>query len=309
VSRRPQAQTLRQRPQTAIDVAIGTIVLGFFRLVRLFDRKRTANVLAWITRHVGPHLHEHRIGRANLVAAFPEKSAAEIDAILTGVWDNLGRVVAEFPHLDRIPFDKPEQPNSGDVSYDKALFRELEKIHKSAKPTIFFAAHLANWEIPALVPPLLGLDSYVLYRRPNIKVISEALLRLRAGCMGTLVPTGFGAPLRLAEAMQAGGYVGMLIDQHHDRGVDVTFFGSKCKANPLLAHLARRFDCEIRGLRVVRLADGNTFWGQMSEPITPVRDASGAIDVAGTTQAVTTVIEQWVREHPEQWLWLHRRWR
>jgi KDO2-lipid IV(A) lauroyltransferase len=76
-----------------------------------------------------------------------------------------------------------------------------------------------------------------------------------------------------------------------------------------LAQLARHFDCPIHGSRVVRLADRNKFWGEITDPITPVRDAEGKIDIAGTTQAIADVVESWVREHPDQWLWQHRRWR
>jgi KDO2-lipid IV(A) lauroyltransferase len=62
-------------------------------------------------------------------------------------------------------------------------------------------------------------------------------------------------------------------------------------------------------MRVVRLPDGNSFWGEVTNAIEPPRDTDGRIDIAGTMQAITSVIEGWVREHPEQWLWLHRRWR
>jgi KDO2-lipid IV(A) lauroyltransferase len=59
----------------------------------------------------------------------------------------------------------------------------------------------------------------------------------------------------------------------------------------------------------VRLPDGNHFRAELTEEIAPVRDADGKIDIQATTQAIATVVEGWVREHPEQWLWLHRRWR
>ncbi len=89
----------------------------------------------------------------------------------------------------------------------------------------------------------------------------------------------------------------------------MTFFGRPCLANPLIAMLARQTGAPIHGLRVVRNPDGNSFWGEISDEVKPVRDAEGNFDVAGTMQAVTSVIEGWVREYPEQWLWLHRRWR
>src|SRR5262249_41188873 len=82
-----------------------------------------------------------------------------------------------------------------------------------------------------------------------------------------------------------------------------------CKANPFIARLARHAECPIHGVRVVRLADPHRFRGELTQPIAPARDAQGRIDVQGTMQAITSGIEGWVREHPEQWLWLHRRWR
>ena len=127
--------------------------------------------------------------------------------------------------------------------------------------------------------------------------------------MGTLVPSGFGAPLRLANTLQRGGHVAMLVDQHDSKGVDVTFFGRTCKVSPLIGQLAHHTECMIRGVRIVRLPDGNHFWGEVTEPLDLPRDAKGLVDVQQTMQKITTVIEGWVREHPEQWLWLHRRWR
>jgi KDO2-lipid IV(A) lauroyltransferase len=252
----------------------------------------------------------HSVGRGNLRAAFPAKSAAEIETILSGVWDGLGRVAAEFAHLDRIKIDNPEHPGVADVTYDRAALAELEEVRNGAKPTIFFAAHIGNWEIPALIPPLVGLDCYVLYRPPNIGPVNQAILGLRSSCMATLVATELDAPLRLANALKAGAHIGMLVDQHLTTGVDVMFFGRKCKANPLVAQLARRFECPIRGIRAVRQRhDRNTFVADVTAPLDFPRDAGGKIDVQATMQAVTSIVEGWVREFPEQWLWLHRRWR
>jgi KDO2-lipid IV(A) lauroyltransferase len=100
----------------------------------------------------------------------------------------------------------------------------------------------------------------------------------------------------------------MLVDQYLTNGVEVTFFGRKTKANPMMARLLRQVECPIHGVRVIRLP-GHRFRAELSEEVPPVRDAAGKIDVQGTMQAITTVIEGWIREYPDQWLWLHRRWR
>ena len=279
------------------------------RALRLTNRKRMSNVVGRLMGAVGPWLPEHKIGRENLVAAFPEKSPEEIETILRGVWQNLGRVGAEFAHLDRMKVLDFERGGEADVTYDRIAFERFLAIRDSGKPTLVFSAHLANWEVPALAPAYYNVRSNLLYRRPNIGSIADAVVAMRAGCMGNLIPSGLDAPVRLLHALERGEHVGMLVDQHMVKGVDVVFFGRWAKANPLIAQLARHSGAAIRGVRVVRQADGNSFWGELTDEIAPARDAEGKVDIQGTMQIITNIVEGWIREHPEQWLWLHRRWR
>jgi KDO2-lipid IV(A) lauroyltransferase len=300
------------RFKVLLNAAIGASAIGVLHAVKRMDRKRSANFAGAMMRTAGPFLKEHRLGRDNLRAAFPEKSDAEIEKILAGVWDNLGRVAAEFSHLDEFRIEGAD-PSSSSTPYTVRLSPEtLERsarLRKDGRPGIGFASHLANWEISALAVKLHSAKSAVLYRRPNIATIGDVVTRLREPLMGELVRTGLDAPVKLARLLQSGVHVGMLVDQHYAKGVEVTFFGRPCLANPLIAVLARQTECPIHGMRVVRLPDGNSFWGEMTDAIEPPRGADGRIDINGTMQAITSVIEGWVREHPEQWLWLHRRWR
>jgi KDO2-lipid IV(A) lauroyltransferase len=288
------------------NVAAGRAATVLLAISHRCDRVWISNVGGAIMRTIGPWLPEHRIGRANLRAAFPDKSDAEIEEILRGVWDNLGRVGAEIAHLDHIC--------SGDrykrtyIDYGPDNIERFLHVKDDGKPAVIFAAHLANWELPAVIAASDGLDSVVLYRRPNLGAIADAVIALRRGLMGEMVASSMSAPVALARALEQGKHVAMLVDQHYGRGIDVTFFGRPCKVNPLIAMLAREIECPIHGTRVIRIP-GNRFAGEISPEVPPVRDAEGRIDIAGTMQAITSVVESWVREHPEQWLWLHRRWR
>jgi KDO2-lipid IV(A) lauroyltransferase len=290
----------------AFNHAAGTVLVVLLRAIRHFDRRRASDAFARVTRTVGPWLPEHRLGRANLKAAFPEKSSEDIERILIGVWDNLGRVAAEFAHVDRLLVGDPL--NLPDLKYDAASIERFVRLRDDGKPALVFAAHLANWELPAIMAAAFGLDALVLYRRPNIGAVADAVIALRQGSMGTLVPTDLYAPMRLGRALEDNRHVAMLVDQHYGKGVDVTFFGRRCKANPLIAALARHVECPIHGTRIIRLP-GGAFRAETTEEIAPARDAEGRVDIAGTMQVITDVVEGWVREHPEQWLWLHRRWR
>jgi len=298
-----------RRLKSWTDAAIGAVTVAALKLLRRMNRRRMANFFGRLMRIVGPWLPEHKVGRANLAAAFPDKSPQEIETILAGVWENLGRVGAEFAHLDRMRVLDFERGGDADVVYDRISYERFLQIRDSGKPTLVFGAHLANWEVPAIAPTTYKVRSNLLYRRPNIGAISDAVIAMRAGCMGNLIPTALDAPIRLANALERGEHVGMLVDQHFGKGVDVMFFGRWAKANPLIAQLARHTECAIRGVRVVRRPDGNSFWGELTDEIAPARDAEGRIDIQGTMQVITGIVEAWVREHPEQWLWLHRRWR
>jgi Kdo2-lipid IVA lauroyltransferase/acyltransferase len=291
------------------NAVVGAFAVGALKFLRLIDADRLAGIAGWVMRRIGPLLPENEVGRANLAAAFPEKSTKEIDAILRGVWDNLGRVSALFAHLDRIwdyDFDHPERSKRYEIG--PATRERLARLAGDGKPALIFAAHLANWELPAICAASYGIDTTALYRRPNIPAIDRWLHNTRSASMGTLIAAGPSAPTKIVRALERGSHVGILVDQYYLRGVEINFFGRRTMANPLLARLARHFDCPIHGVRFIRLPD-NRFRGELTEEIKPMRDAHGAIDVAGTTQIINTIIEGWIREHPEQWLWLHRRWR
>src|SRR5580692_9109078 len=299
---------IRDATRSVVDGMVGATTIVLLRTARYFDPVKTANFLGRVTRLIGPVTREQKIGRANLTAAFPEKSPEEIERILAGVWDNLGRVGAEFAHLDHIWEHDPAHPKDGRIEIEPRTHELFAQLRLDGKPALIFASHLGNWELPALAAVAHGLDAAILYRRPNSASANRVIEDMRKVKMGTLIPAGRDAPLRLAEALQNGQHVAMLVDQYLTGGVEVTFFGRKTRANPMLARLLRQVECPIHGVRIIRLPD-HRFRAELSEEVKPVRDASGQIDIQGTMQAVTSVVEGWIREYPDQWLWLHRRWR
>ena len=295
-------------PNAIRDAVLGPLAVGMLKLIRLTDPHRMSDFAGGLMRWVGPWFREHKLGRANLKAAFPEKSDEEIEKILAGVWDNLGRVVIEFAHLDRIWDHDPDKPGTGHIEFSQASLERFIRLRDDGKPALLFAAHLANWEMPALPGAAHGLPTALMYRAPNIGAVSDMVLATRGVNMGRLIKTGLDGAIKASEALTEGLHVGMLVDQYYVRGVPVTFFGRTTNANPLIARLVRQVECPIHGVRVVRLPN-HRFYAEMTEEIQPVRGADGKIDIAGTMQAITSVVEGWIREHPEQWLWLHRRWR
>src|SRR4030088_510292 len=290
------------------DAAVGALTVAMLRTTRYFDPIKTADLFGRVARLIGPVMREQKIGRANQTAAFPEKSPEEIEIILAGVWDNLGRIGAEFAHLDHIWEHDPAHPEDSRIEIEPRTHELFAQLRLDGKPAPIFASHLGNWELPALAAVAHGLDAAILYRRPNIASADRVIQDIRAVKMGTLIPAGRDAPLKLAEALQNGQHVAMLVDQYLTNGVEVTFFGRKTRPNPMLAGVPEEVQYPLRGVRILRLP-GHRFRPELSEEVQPVRDAAGQIDIQGTMQAITSVIEGWIREYPDQWLWLHRRWR
>jgi KDO2-lipid IV(A) lauroyltransferase len=283
------------------------LVKALFAFARLLGPERSSDLGGWIARVLGPLVPAHRTALANLRAIYPEKSDAQIRAIAAGAWANLGRTGAEYAHLGTLIDYDPENP---DGCRTQVLGVEhFIALRDDAKPGLIFSAHLGNWELPAICAARFGLEATAVFRPPNDPGVARIVHEVRSGTMGGLAASaGQGAAFAMTGVIERGGHLGQLIDQHFTRGVPVDFMGKAAYANPLLAKLARHYDCPVHGVRVIRLSH-HRFRLELTPPLDLPRDADGLIDVEGAVQAMQNVVEGWVREYPEQWLWMHRRWR
>jgi Kdo2-lipid IVA lauroyltransferase/acyltransferase len=277
-----------------------------FGLARRLGPDRAADAGAALARRVGRLLPAHRTALANIRAAYPKMPESEVKRIALGAWDNLGRTGAEYAHLGELFDYDPERAAPGRVEVDG--IDHFLALRDDGRPGLIFSAHLANWELPAICAARFGLDATAVFRAPNDPAVARVVHEARSGTMGGLEAARQGAAFAMQGVLERGGHLGMLIDQHFTRGVRVSFMGRPALVNPILAKFARRFECPVHGVRVIRLP-GHRFRLQLTPALDLPRDAGGEIDVRGAMQAMTTVVEGWVREFPEQWLWMHRRWR
>lgn len=291
-----------------VETVGGHAAVWLLRALRPLDRNATRTVAGFAARMIGRTLRGQRTARENLTMAFPEKSRAEIDRILAGMWDNVGRTLVEYAWLDRLWDYDPAVPNRGRIEMDAATAERLAAIGRSRAPDFVFAAHLANWELPALCGPAFGRDCAIPVRVPRIAPLAAEIGRIRARSIHTIVEADATAMRRFHDAIRRGELVCGLTDQYFARGVPVTMFGRPTRAHPMMAQFARMREGALYGIRAIRLP-GDRFRIEVTERLDLPRDPEGRIDVAATTQLMATITERWVREHPEQWLWLHRRWR
>jgi KDO2-lipid IV(A) lauroyltransferase len=272
-----------------------------FRLFKALPLDAASALGGFIARSIGPRLGVTRRARRNLRRALPELGAAAETRILRQMWDNLGRVVAEYPHLTRIPVFTAESPVAG------IGLRHIVEAEATAKPILLVSAHFGNWEIGGLAAVRHGLRLLQLYRAANNKVVDGLMRDIRHEMGAETTPKGLQGARRVMAALKDGRTVVLLADQKMNDGIAVPFFGRDAMTAPAVAELALRFDAKLVMARVHRLK-GASFRLIIDPPMPLARTGDRHADVLSLMTAINKRIEDWIREDPGQWFWVHRRW-
>lgn len=265
------------------------ILYGFFWILPLTAASATGG---WLMRKIGTRLAASRKALANIKKIYPDKSPEEYQEILAGMWDNLGRVFAEYPHLKKI--SSRLQVEGEDI---------LKQIAKDHDTAVFFTTHAANWEITPVLMGKCGLDVAGVYRKPN-NPWAERLLSFarKRGSKPYMIPKGKSGTRDIVRMMKSGRFIGMLVDQKYNEGLLVDFLGHPAKTSPAYIQLCQKFDCPLIPVQIIR-EQGSYFRAVISKPVDTKEKSEE--EVLNITHAI---MKGWIDEAPAQWLWLHRRW-
>ena len=251
-------------------------------------------------RLIGPFLGISKRAHDNIKRSLPGLSEREIAHIIRGMWDNLGRVAAEYPHLRSIRVFEPGGP------VETHGFEHMDGAVATGRRMIIFSGHLANWEIGMLAAVQYGISVAQIYRAANNPRVDRMITRYR-GDAGKLIPKGAVAARRAIATLRRGAHLTMLADQKMNDGIPVPFFGRPAMTAPALAALALRYDCDVLPARVERLRGAHfrlTVFPRLPLP----RTGDAHADTAALMGQVNATLETWIRDRPEQWFWVHRRW-
>ncbi len=274
-------------------------------VMRALGPVRASNLGGAICRTIGPLLPVSRVAHANLRLAMPELDRAARRRIVRGVWDNLGSTIGEFPHIAGLRKDTPSGPGWEMVGEDI-----LRAQAEHGGPAIFVSGHIGNWE---MLPPAVahyGMRFSSMYRAAANPLVDAMVRDLRNQAMGTEIPLfakgARGARSALAHVAK-GGYLGLLVDQKMNDGVEARFFGQPAMTAPALAAIALRYRAPVIPGHVERIGPAR-FRLICETPMELPDTGDRHRDQALLTQAMNDILEGWIRDRPESWLWLHRRW-
>ncbi len=273
---------------------------GFIGLMRLIGLEAASNFGGWVLKTLGPKTGTHRTVIRNLRIAFPDMDPEERQRLAVAQWEQTGRTFAETAVMDRLT------PASGRI--DVVGAERLEAVRVSGQPVVFVSGHLANIETMAAVLVASGVPVQVTYRAANNPYVDRQIVAARARYgVKLFAPKGGDGARELLAGMARGESVALMNDQKFSEGPEVLFFGQPVNAAPGPSRLALRFGTVIQPMSVVRLP-GVRFRVTAHEPIELAQTGDRQADIKAGVQAITTFIEERVREHPVDWFWVHKRW-
>lgn len=289
---------LSQKLRYGAEAAVFFVFMAMFRVIGL----EAATALGgFIGRNIFALLPPDRVARKNLLLAFPEKSDAERDAIRRTMWDNLGRVVAEYPHLDKF------SPFGDDPRISLTVLTPDPPESYKGQALMFLSGHFANWEMLPILGEQYGLQGAAVVRPPNNPSIADWIARQRAINGPTELLAKHSAARRMLRQLRSGKALYMLIDQKLREGIAVSFFGQDAMTAPAPAAIALKL-----GTRILMASNRRTEGARFHVTVMdgPDFQPSGdeTRDIRDLTAILTARIEEMVRADPGQWLWIHNRW-
>jgi KDO2-lipid IV(A) lauroyltransferase len=272
----------------------------FFWLMRKLRLERALQLSALIFGATGSHSDKAEKARENLAIAFPDSSREWRKRTARQIFRHLGYSAAELIKLERIWEER-------DQRIEFVLEPEARKHMESKRTTIFVTAHVGAWQVASLVTRKFGFDISAIYAPESNPVINELMQGLRQSFGESLIPANAG-PRPLMQALKEGRSIIMAMDTRPETGKLIPFFGKDALTNTSAAGLALRTGSALVVARAERLP-GARYRITVYDPLTsPIPDAPVKQQAVAMTEIVHGYFEEWIREYPEQWVCLKRRW-
>lgn len=266
--------------------------------------KSASDFAAFLAIKIGKRHSVNKLAKENIAKALPNLNQEEIEEAIDGMWQNLGRIVGEYTYISQL---NPSELSAKYIIFDKETLQNIAQIKALPKKGgLIFSAHIGNWEIGPKAFIDKGFEVETVYRPLNNPYVEEMTAKIR----GTkLIAKSSKGGREIIEAIKSGKYVIILADQKVSEGEPVRFFHDDAITATSLARIALRYKVPLIPARSIRIGNQFKFELKVEKPLE--FEASGNLqkDVLDLTRAINRKLENWIKQYPEQWFWVHNRWK
>ncbi len=281
---------------------------GFIMLtvagIKLFDLEKNVRFYTWLCRRYGEKLLKNaRIARQNMKKTFPEKSEAEIQKLMDDMWECLIRVPIEY--------NRPDLFLKGEGS-DRIQVEGIENLHammNDDKPGIIVTGHYGNWQMITFVAQALGYPIYQLYRPSNNIYFDRHERRCQEVATAGVLTKGKKGAKDMIDLLKRKQHILLLMDQRFGSGPKIPFLGRPATTATGPIRLALKNDAVILPAKSERIGNSTHFKVTYYPPLKYETTGDVNKDAETIMGRVNDILSGWIREKPEQWMWIHNRWK
>ncbi len=278
------------------------LVLFGLMVFRIFPVNFIGNIAGKIAIFVGKKLKVQKLAYNNLSLAFPHKNNSEKQQILTKMWFNLGKIIAEFVHIGGMSGQKLAQF----VAINQQTQQQLKQLKQQKTGGIIFSAHFGNWEIGPKTLLNQGLKVHTVYRPLNNPWVEFFTAKLRGV---SLIKKGTQGNRQIINAIKKGEWVIILADQKISGGILVDFFHQPAITSASLAKIALKYQVPLVLGYILRKNQQFSFSLHLEKPLAINNLSNNQQNLQKLTLQINQSLENIISKNPEQWFWVHNRWK
>jgi len=275
------------------DPIAALLAIPLFLILKILPYKISSYLCGTLMLMIAPLTSYNNRVKKHMKIAFPKKSITEINNLSRKHWFMLGQTIGEMPHINKM------------IQLGRLETEGLEKIKTG--PAILVGAHMGNWEFLLRVGDLAGRRAGYVFRPINNWILNKIQIKRNEDANADFYRKGRLAAIGMAGKLKAGEVVGLTGDQLLREGIMVPFFGIDTPTPQAAAIMSLKWDIPIYMVRIERL-NGIRFKMTIEDKLKVPKNQSKEKAVYEITKLISSRIEKWIINKPEQWLWAHRRW-
>ncbi len=275
------------------------IIIFFFSIFKILGLKISSYISGKFFQFIGPIFRSKKLIQKNITRAFPNIDEVNINKISTSMWDNYGRVFAEYMFIKKFRYQKQ---NENIIIEGREI---LEDIKKNNQKVVFISGHFSNFELMAMEIEKVGINLAAIYRPLNNIFLNFIMEKIRKKYIcKNQIKKGIGGVKELLKLYKKGYSTALMIDQRVSEGIKTTFFNKEAFTTTIPAQLVKKFNTPVVPIFIERF-DNIKFKMIVHKPLI----FSDNVSIEKITLKLNQILEKMILDNPKEWIWSHNRWK